>query len=304
MKYRFRKFKDIEIFLKKNIHKVNIILVSAHDNEPLISISKAVKKGLCNGTLVGNKKEIKKILKEMDTDHKLFKIVDASSDIEVMDRSIEILHKEKNSILMKGLISTQIFMKKVLSKEADLRTGRTISHSFVFENPFSKKFTIITDGGIVPFPTYEQKKELIENSMQVAHSFGLKKVKIAMLSASEKVTAKIPSTVEFDNLKREYIDRHDLIIDGPFGIDVAIRKSSALHKGIKTPVSQNADIWLVPSVEAGNMAAKAILYFGKVKAAGLIAGSKVPIILLSRADDSKTRYNSILLGLIALRSFK
>ncbi len=304
MKEKFKSFKEIEKSLKKNKDKVTIILVSAHDKEPLISISKGITKGLCNGILVGKKKKIKEILKDINIDQKLFEIHDADNDAEILDKAIEILHNKKNSILMKGLIPTPVFMKKVLSKDADLKTGRTISHSFVFENPFSKKFTIISDGGIVPFPTYEQRKEIIENNLQLAKSFGIKRVKIAMISASEKVTEKIPSTVEFDNLKKEFKNRKDMIIDGPFGIDVAIRKKSALHKGINSPVSQKADIWLMPSVEAGNMAAKSILYFGKVKAAGLITGARVPIILLSRADDSKTKYNSILLGLIALRSFK
>ncbi len=296
-----KSFKELEKTLKNSKRKETVVVVAAHDKEPLIGISKAVKKGLCRGILVGDEKKIRTILKKEGIAPKIFKVINAVEVVEIVKKSIDTIKSGEGTILMKGLIATPTFMEGVLSSTAGLKKGKLLSHSFVFENPFSRKFTIVTDGGLIPFPSYEQKIEILENGIEVAKSFGIKKIKIAMISASEKITQNIPSTVDFDKIKKNIISRRDIIVEGPFGIDVAISKKSASHKEIKSKVSGNSDIWLVPSVEAGNMMSKAIQYFTKARSGGIIIGAMVPIVLLSRADDAKTKFNSILLGLIIAR---
>ena len=291
-----RNFKELERTVKGRKNILDVILVAAHDEEPLKGLFKAVKRGICKGVLVGNKRKIISLLKKEDIPPLMFRIIDSDSDEDTIAKSIDQVKENPDSLLMKGLIPTPLFMKGVLSKDTGLRKSSLITHCFVFENPLAKKFTIITDGGVVPFPDVGQKIAIIENGSELMHSFGSRRVKVALLSASEKVSKKIPSTLDAESLKRHFKARKDIRVDGPFGIDIAISKRSAEHKGVDTFLAGSADILLAPNVEAGNMTAKAILYFAKVRAGGVILGARIPIILLSRADDAEAKFNSILLG--------
>ncbi len=296
-----RDFKELKKVIKGSPEKHTIALIAAHDKEPLAAISRAVRERLCRAILIGNENKIKEILKELKIDPRIFMIENSTQDPESLLKGVQAVKENRADILMKGLVPTPDFMKAILAKEAELRTGRLISHLFIFENRFSRKLTILTDGGMVPYPDYQEKCQILENGVLFARKMRLEKIKISMISASEKPTDKIPSTIDFDKMKKE-ITYPDAVLGGPYGIDVAISRASAVHKGIESETAGDSDIWLMPNIEAGNMAAKSILYFGHTKSGGIMTGVRVPVILLSRADDAATKYNSIMLGILSAGS--
>jgi len=195
----------------------------------------------------------------------------------------------KNDILMKGCVDTRDFMKGVLDKENGLRSGQLISHIAIVE-AFGR-LIFITDGGICLQPSLEDKIEILKNAVNVAHALEIENPKVAVLAAVEKVNAQMPETIDAEKLAN--MDIPGCQIQGPLAVDNAIDQDSARIKGIKGPVAGQADILLVPSVLVGNIFAKGIMYFGKCRFGGVVAGTSKPVAFLSRSDDITTRLNTM-----------
>jgi phosphate butyryltransferase len=195
-------------------------------------------------------------------------------------------------ILMKGSCDTKAFMQAVLDRDCGLRTGRLVSHIAVFEA--MGRLMLITDGGICLQPTLEEKAEIVRNALPVARALGIAVPKVAVLAAVEKVNPKMPETVDAEALAKMGIPGCE--IQGPLAVDNAVSPEAARLKGIAGPVAGRADIFLVPSVLAGNMFAKAVLYFGGCPFGGIVAGTSRPVAFLSRSDDADTRLNTIALA--------
>ena len=200
-------------------------------------------------------------------------------------------------IIMKGSSDTKDLMKAVLDKDEGLRSGNLMSHIAVVEA--MGRFLLITDGGICINPSLEEKVEIIKNALPVAKALGIDKPKVAVLAAIEKVNPKMPETVDAKAL--EEMTWNDCLVQGPLALDNAVSVESARIKGITGEVAGKADILLVPSVLAGNLLAKGILYFGGCAFGGLAAGASKPVCFLSRADNAETKFNTIALGKLCFR---
>ncbi len=195
---------------------------------------------------------------------------------------------------MKGSLHTDELMSAVVPSATGLRTERRISHIFAMDVPTYPRPLFITDAAINIYPTLEDKVDILKNAIQLAHALNIPQPKVAILSAMETVNPKIPGTIEAAALCK-MADRGQItgaVIDGPLAFDNAISKEAALIKGIHSPVAGEADILLVPNMEAGNMLAKQLTYLGKADSAGIVLGAKVPIILTSRADSAEARMAS------------
>jgi phosphate acetyltransferase len=196
--------------------------------------------------------------------------------------------------LMKGSLHTDELMAEVVHKDTGIRTARRISHVFIMDVPTYPKPLFITDAAVNIFPTLEDKVDIVQNAIDLAHALRIERPKVAILSAVETITSKMPSTIDAAALCK-MADRGQItgaVLDGPLALDNAINRNAASIKHIVSPVAGDADILLVPDLEAGNMLAKELSFLANADAAGIVLGARVPIILTSRSDNVRTRMAS------------
>ena len=200
---------------------------------------------------------------------------------------MKLVREGKAEALMKGSLHTDELMAAVVRRETGLRTARRVSHCFVMDVPGRDEGLIITDAAVNIFPTLEEKADILQNAIDLAHALGIAEVRVAVLSAMETINSKVPSTIEAAALCK-MMDRHQVsgaLIDGPLALDNAIDPDAARIKKIDSPVAGRANVLLVPDLEAGNMLAKSLTFMAGADAAGIVLGARVPIILTSRADS-------------------
>lgn len=227
-------------------------------------------------------------------------LIDAPHSNAAAARGVELVRQGRAELLMKGSLHTDELMAEVLSRETGLRTGRRISHVFIFDVPGHEETLFITDAAINIFPDLEAKRDIVQNAIDLCHALGNPEPRVAILSAIETVTPKIPSTIEAAALCK-MADRGQItggLIDGPLAFDNAIDPEAARIKGITSPVAGRAQVLVVPDLEAGNMLAKNLSFLSHADAAGIVLGARVPIILTSRADSVRTRLASAAVGAI------
>ena len=200
---------------------------------------------------------------------------------------------------MKGNLSTSLILKAVLNKEHGLRTGNVLSHVAVFDVPHYDRPILVTDAAMNITPSLEEKVQIIQNAVNVAHSIGIEMPKVAPIAAVEVVNPLMPATVEAALLTQ--MNRRGQIkgcvIDGPLALDNAINIEAAKQKGIQSEVAGQADILLVPAIETGNVLYKSLIYFAKAKVGAILAGAKAPVVLTSRADSSESKLYSLALAI-------
>ncbi|MGO1923758.1 MAG: phosphate acyltransferase [Jeotgalicoccus sp.] len=219
-----------------------------------------------------------------------------TDDTECANEAGRLISSDGANVLMKGLISTGVILKAVLNKELKLLDQKLLSHVALFSLPNYHKPVIISDAAMNIDPDAETKIKIIENTIAVAGKLGIKKPKIALLSAVEKVNEKIASTVTNDIIVKAH-NFKNAVIDGPMQYDLAMSKSAAQIKGYDSPVAGDADILIMPHIDAGNILYKALITTAGAHVAGMIAGLKVPFVLTSRADSKEEKYNSIKLAI-------
>lgn len=280
-----------------------ISVAVAQDSVVLAAVKEAHDLGIANAILVGDKTLIEKEAEKVDLDLSKFEIEDIKDLKEASEKAVDLIKEGRAHLVMKGLVDTSIILKAVLRKEADLRTGKVLSHVAVFDLENYHKILFITDAAMNIAPTVEQKKQIIENCIEVAHGMEISEPKVAVICAKEKVNEKMPATVEAKELETMNAngDLTGCIVGGPFALDNAISKEAAHHKGIEHPVAGDADVLLMPDIEAGNILYKSLTYFSGASNAGVIVGAKVPIILTSRADSDEAKLNSIALGVLTAK---
>jgi phosphate acetyltransferase len=254
----------------------------------------AYKLGLINPILVGPEAKIRSLAAEFGFDLTGLRIIDTQHSHESAEKSVELCRTGQAEALMKGSLHTDEMMHEVASRATGLRTGRRISHVFVMDVPTYPKMLLISDAAINIYPTLEDKVDIAQNAIDLALCMGVVQPKVAILSAVETVYPKINSTIEAAALCK-MADRGQItgaILDGPLAFDNAISAEAAKIKKINSPVAGQADILLVPDLEAGNMLAKQLSYLADADAAGIVLGARVPIVLTSRADSAKARLAS------------
>jgi len=275
-----------------------VAVAAAQDEDVLSAIKIAYEKGIAVPILVGDKDSIERISKNIGFDLSGIMIIDEKDGSLAARKATELVSSGTADVLMKGLIDTSVIMKQVLDSEIGLRTGNVISHVAVFDVPTYHKVFIVTDAAMIIAPDLNQKKQIIENAVELAHSLDIPHPKVAVLAAKEKVSEKMEATVHAAKLAKMNQDGEitGCIVDGPFALDNAISKESAKIKGIVSEVAGDADILLAPDIEAGNVLYKALTFLANAKSAGLIVGTKRPIVLTSRADNEEAKLNSIVLA--------
>lgn len=277
-----------------------ISVACANDEDVLLSVKMAMDEEIIIPILVGNKEEILRIADRIELDLEGIKIIDESDKVAASRKATEFVSSGEADILMKGLVDTSIILKQVLDKEIGLRTGKLISHVAVFDLATYHKIFLVADAAMNIAPNLEDKKEITENTVGLAHALGIEEPKVAVLAAKEKVSPNMEATVhakELADMNKEGIIK-DCIVDGPFALDNAVSKESARIKGIDSVVAGDADILLVPDIEAGNILYKSLSFLANAASAGLILGTKAPIVLTSRADNEESKLNSIVLSVL------
>lgn len=288
----------INVAQEKGPKKLSVAV--AEDREVLNAVKEAKELNIIQPILVGNREKIEEISHYIGLDLRNIEIIDEKDGQLAARKATELVSSGKAHILMKGLIDTSIIMKQVLDKEIGLRTGSIISHMAVFDVDTYHKLLFVTDAAMNISPDLNQKKDILINAVDLAHSMGIDKPKVAVIAAKEKVSTKMEATVhaeELANMNRNG-EIKGCIVDGPLALDNAISKKAAETKGIESEVAGDADILLMPYIEAGNVLYKSLTYFANSKNAGIILGAKAPIVLTSRADSEETKLYSIVLSVI------
>ncbi len=275
-------------------------VVNPVDQVSLMGAVEAAKADLIVPVLVGPQEAIEAAAKSASIDISGFKLIPADSAAAAAAQAVEMAVAGSVDTLMKGALHTDVLMHAVISGEHNLRTERRISHVFVMDVPAYPMPLFITDAAINIQPDLETKKDIIQNAIELAHALGNPKPKVAILSAVETVTPRIPSTLDAASLCK-MADRGQItggILDGPLAFDNAVSVDAARTKHIVSPVAGQADILIAPDLEAGNMLAKQLEYLAGADAAGVVLGARVPIILTSRADKTLTRMASCAVAML------
>ena len=278
----------------KQVPPAQTIIVHPCDESSLRGAVEAAELGIIKPILVGPAAKINKVAQEHKLQISGFQVIDAPHSDAAAERAVELIHEGKGELLMKGSLHTDELMRAVTNSKTGLRTARRISHVFIMDVPTYTDTLFVTDAAINIAPDLDAKRDIIQNAVDLFTQVGLGTPRVAILSAVETVTSKIPSTIDAAALCK-MADRKqitDAIIDGPLAFDNAISPEAARIKGIQSPVAGKAQILVVPDLEAGNMLAKNLIFLSKADSAGLVLGARVPVILTSRADSVRSRMAS------------
>jgi phosphate acetyltransferase len=278
----------------KSLEPVRTAVAHPCDESSLAGALEAAEAGLIRPILVGPEARIRALAEQHGLDLSPCALVDAAHSHEAAAKAVELVRAGEAATLMKGSLHTDELMAEVVRKDTGLRTERRISHAFIMDVPTYPKALVVTDAAINIFPDLETKVDIVQNAIDMAHAFERDLPKVAILSAVETVTPRIPSTIDAAALCK-MAERGQItggLLDGPLAFDNAISKEAAAIKGIRSEVAGDADILIVPDLEAGNILAKQLTFLANADAAGIVLGARVPIILTSRADTVRARMAS------------
>ncbi|MCI2049926.1 MAG: phosphate butyryltransferase [Lachnospiraceae bacterium] len=280
----------------------------AQDTNVLEAVSEAQDKGIADPILVGDAEKIRDIAASTGVDVSDMQIINVIGEEEAAKQAVRLVHDGDADMYMKGALPTKMFLRSVLDKEVGLRTGSTLSHVAVFEIPIISRLLFLTDVAFLPYPTLEQKEQIINYTVQVARACGVQRPKVAPLAAVEVVNEKMPATVEAAQLTQWNLEGRirDCIVDGPLSMDLAIDPTAAEHKegAAQRRIVGDADILLFPDIHAGNLVYKIFVRYPNGKNGGILMGTKAPVVLTSRSDTKESKVNSIALAAIVAEHLK
>ena len=279
---------------KHPLRKVAVAV--AQDSAALKAVAEARERNIAESILVGDERQIRQIAEAQGVSLDGMEIVHRAEPLDAVAKAVETVSSGQADVLMKGFVHTDDFLRGVLHKEYGLRTGSIMSHVFVAEILEWNRLLFISDSAMNIAPDLEQKSAILLNAVYLARLFGIDEPKVAVLAAVELVNPAMPATMDAAALgamanRRQYVP--SCIVDGPFALDNAISIRAAEHKKITGPVAGQADILIVPDIEAGNIFAKSLVYFGDRRLVGLLIGAKAPVVLTSRADTAEIKLLSI-----------
>tara|TARA_R110001583_G_scaffold24869_2_gene90461 strand:+ start:4264 stop:5169 length:906 start_codon:yes stop_codon:yes gene_type:complete len=281
--------------LKSN-EKKRLVAAYANDSHTIGAVNDAVELGIVDATLVGDQAEIEKTCKEHNFDISRFTIVHEPNELKAAQKAVELINNGEGDMIMKGLVSTDKYMKAILNKEKGLMPPKAVlTHVTVMENPNYHKLLVVSDVAVIPLPDLNQKIAITNYVIKVAQSLGIEKPKVAIIAASEQVLPKMDACVDAAIISK-MADRGQIkgaYVDGPLAIDVAIDKESAEIKKLDSMVAGDADCMVFPNIESGNVFYKVNTKLAKAELGAMVMGAKVPAILSSRGDSVKTKLYSI-----------
>lgn len=293
-----KNFADLLEAAKKQPEK-RLVAVNGIDANTLEALNEAVELGLVSAVLTGDRNKIEETCQNLNIDTKNYTIVHSATEKEAAEKAVGLIHDGKADLIMKGLVSTDKFMKVLLKKEYGLVPSRgVLSHVAVLENQNYHKLLIVSDAGVIPYPDLHQKILMTGYLINTAHALGIAEPKVAVIAPTEQIIISIPSCMDGATIAK--MSEHGQIeggfVDGPMALDVAINREAALIKGFTSPVAGDADCLLFPNIDAANVFYKTNSKLCKAELAGIIAGAKVPAVVSSRGDSEKTKLNSIALA--------
>ena len=292
-------FKTLKENCQSRAVKKKIAVVSANSKSVLMSILEAYKEGLVQPVLIGNSQEIMDKLKALE-----YGLIDKieiveSSDENMTKVALDYVRSGAADIIMKGAIETAPFMSAIVKKEnGALKDGNLLNHITILEIPGYHKLVGITDAALLMYPSIEEKKIAIDNSISYLKKIGFQEVKVSILAAIEKINPKMPETVEADLLKKRYREKKipGCYVEGPISYDLAMDKRAALEKHYCSPVAGDSDLLVVNNIISGNLLVKSLTHSAKAVGAGIVLGANIPVVLTSRASSAEAKYRSILLA--------
>lgn len=291
-----RNFQELKTKYAKAAKRKRMAVAPAGDLHTLEAVFAAQKAGLVEPVLVGDKKVIEKIAEELAQTLEGIAVYDTKDEQKACEYAVNLIRESKADFLLKGKVDTKVILKAVVDKENGLGTGKIMSHFTIFEIPTYKKLLVITDGGMITYPTLEQKRVIIENSVGVLNKLGYANPKVGVLACAEKVNPKMPETIDGEKLK-EMNQKGEIsgcVVEGPISYDCAISKEIADIKGYYSPVAGDVDILIAPDIHTGNIMGKMLTCTCGAKMAGFVVGAKCPIVLTSRGSSAEEKYLSIL----------
>jgi phosphate acetyltransferase len=280
---------------------VKAAIVNAGLPLPMLSIQDAVKENLITPIFIGNKDDILKCAEQLKWDISSYEIINEPIENNTAAIAAKLASEDKVKIIVKGHIHTDVLMKEVLKREYNLLEKTRLSHIWHMTITKDDGPLIITDGALNVLPNVKTKMHILRNAINFSNRIGIKRPKVSVLSATEEVLESVPSSVdasEITKLAKE--DALNADVFGPLAFDNSISRKSAAIKGVKNIVAGEADILLVPNVEAGNSLVKMMIYFMGACAAGVVVGGKVPVVITSRSDEAQARLASIAAAVVAL----
>ena len=293
-----KELSDLTKILSNQETKKKLVLCAAGDEHSIGAAVEAHNKGYVETILVGNRDQINSISNELKLNLEGIDIIHEHSQEDMVKTSVKLIHDGHADILMKGHLSTALMLKGVLNKDWGLRNKPLLSHFALFDIPQYHKLLAITDVAMNIAPNLQDKIGIVNNAVDFFKKLDVDKPKVAAIAAVEMVNEKMQATLDAALLsimeRRGQI--RNCIIDGPLAFDNAISFESKEHKGITGPVAGDADILLVPDIEAGNVLYKSFVFFANAKVASVVVGASAPIVLTSRADSEDTKLNSIMLA--------
>jgi len=291
----YRSMEDIIAAAKSLPIRQRLVVAAAHDTDVLEAVRDAVEWNVVTGILIGDQDKITAIAEEVGLDLGKCQVIPEVDPTQAARRAVALVADGDADLVMKGKVGTADILRAVLDKDKGLRTGRLLSHVTALDIEGYDRLLFMTDGAMNIAPDLGQKIQIIQNSVDVAIALGFAQPKVAVLAAVELVNPDMPATQEAAMLAK-MADRGQIkgaVVDGPLALDNAVSHHSAEVKGINSPVAGEADILMVPDIEAGNVLYKSIVYFAKARIAGVIAGAKAPVVLTSRSDSRQSKLDSI-----------
>jgi phosphate butyryltransferase len=293
------KIDDIYELLKKSASKKRLVVSYANDSHSIEAVHQAVKMGIIEATLCGDEEVIRRVCAEHGYDASLFQLVHEPVDTKAAALAVQIIRDKAADFIMKGLVSTDKYMRAILNKECGLLPPKAVlSHVVIMECVNYHKLLVVSDVAVIPHPDLEQKIALVKYVSQTANMLGIARPKVALISATEQVLPRVPSSVEAAVIAKmgERGQLGNIDIDGPYGLDVAIDAEAAAIKGVFSPVAGNADCIVFPTLDAGNVFYKTNTKLANTRSGAILVGASVPSVLSSRGDSVDTKLNSIALA--------
>lgn len=292
----YKNMQDIVEAAKGLPNRQRLVVAAAEDQDVLEAVRDAVEWGIVSAILVGDVAKISAIAAEVGMSLDNCTVIPEPNPILAASKAVEMVATGQGDLVMKGKIGTADILRAVLDKGKGLRTGRLLSHVTALDIQGIGRLLFMTDGAMNIAPDLGQKAQIVQNAIDVVRALGCEQPKVAALAAVELVNPDMPAAVDAALLAK-MSDRGQIkgaIVDGPLALDNAVSLHSAQVKGINSVVAGNADILMVPDIEAGNVLYKSVVYFGReVRVAGVIAGAKAPVVLTSRSDSHETKLDSI-----------
>ncbi|WP_333637984.1 phosphate acyltransferase [Tissierella praeacuta] len=290
-----RNFEEARLKALNFTIKPTVVVPCPYDKNILEALIMVQENGIANIILIGNKNKVDSIIDQYDLDFRYEAFIEIDEDLLAIEEAYKLLITHRADIIMKGLVQTKDFMRILLSNK-DFMESKLLTHVAIYEVPSLNRLLFVSDPSIVVEPTIYQKKVIIDNALELIDSLDMESPKVAIVSSTEVLNEKVKSSVDAVEITKMYIENNKATIYGPLAIDNAISREASKLKKIESLVAGNADLLIMPNLDAGNIFCKGLTYIGNIESAGVVMGAKKPIVLTSRSANPKEKFNSIIIS--------